>query len=93
MVCTRSIGTWAMDSSSSMALALFGVDASPASSSLTLSSFRLLTRLMVSLMNVSTSAECWRIGASSASAAIFSGPSTAMLSRKIGPLALGFSPL
>jgi hypothetical protein len=65
---------------------------SPASSSLTLSSLRLLTRLMASLMKVSTSAECWRIGASRASAAIFSGPSTAMLSRKVGPFP-GLSPL
>ncbi|MCY1292137.1 hypothetical protein D9M70_413500 [compost metagenome] len=91
MVWTRSIGTWAMDSSSSMTLALFGVPGSPASSSFTLSSLRLLTRLMVSVMKVSTSAECWRMGASRASAAIFSGPSTGMLSRKIGPLSLVFS--
>ncbi|MNY55016.1 hypothetical protein D3C86_1909540 [compost metagenome] len=81
-----------MDSSKSMTRALFGVVVSPASRSLTLSSFRLLTRLMVSLTKVSTSAECWRMGAIKASAAIFSGPSTAMLSRKIGPLTLVFSP-
>ncbi|MNE37495.1 hypothetical protein D3C80_1313460 [compost metagenome] len=92
MVWTFSAGTWAMDSSKSMTRALFGVVVSPASRSLTLSSFRLLTRLMVSLTKVSTSAECWRMGAIKASAAIFSGPSTAMLSRKIGPLTLVFSP-
>jgi len=91
MVWTFSMGTWAMDSSRSTMLALCAVDGSPASSSLTLSSPRLLTRLMVSLTKVSTSAECWRIGASRASAAIFSGPSMVMLSRKVGPLILGFS--
>jgi len=93
MVWTFSTGTWAMDSSSSTILALCGVEGSPASSNFTLSSLRLLVRLMASLIKVSTSAECWRIGASKASAAIFSGPSTAMLSRKVGPLILIFSPL
>ncbi|MNV96100.1 hypothetical protein D3C71_1910630 [compost metagenome] len=76
-----------------MALALLGVEASPPNNSLTLSSLTLLTRLMVSLIKVSTSAECWRIGASRASAAIFSAPSTGMLSRKIGPSLLACSPL
>ncbi|MNI75757.1 hypothetical protein D3C73_1319380 [compost metagenome] len=90
---TFSTGTWAMDSTSSTILALCPLDGSPASSSFTLSSLRLLTRLIASPMNVSTSAECWRIGASSASAAIFSGPSTTMLSRKVGPLILVFSAL
>ncbi|MNP61662.1 hypothetical protein D3C76_1568760 [compost metagenome] len=76
-----------------MTLALFSDEVSPANSNLTLSSLRLLTRLMVSLTKVSTSAECWRIGAIKASAAIFSGPSTARLSRKVGPLILAFSVL
>ncbi|MNV70352.1 hypothetical protein D3C71_1633120 [compost metagenome] len=74
-----------------MTWAFFMAVVSPASSSLTLSSLRLLTRLMVSLTKVSTSAECWRIGAIRASAAIFSGPSTARLSRKVGPLTVVFS--
>ncbi|MNY44802.1 hypothetical protein D3C86_1798600 [compost metagenome] len=78
---TRSSGTWAMDSSRSITRARLVTEVSPASSSLTLSSLRLLTRLMVSLMKVSTSAECWRMGASRASAAICSGPAIGRLSR------------
>ncbi|MNF02882.1 hypothetical protein D3C80_2021010 [compost metagenome] len=88
---TFSTGTWAMDSSSSTIFALCAADGSPAQSILALSSLLLLTRLIASLMKVSTSAECWRIGASRASAATFSGPSMAMLSRKVGPLILAFS--
>ncbi|MNI68449.1 hypothetical protein D3C73_1241470 [compost metagenome] len=91
MVWTFSTGTWAMDSSSSTIFALCAGVGSPARSILALSSLLLLTRLIASLMKVSTSAECWRIGASNASAASFSGPSTAMLSRKVGPLILAFS--
>ena len=40
---------------------------------------------MVSLTKVSTSAECWRIGASSASAASRSGPSSGGAARNWGP--------
>lgn len=93
MVWTRSIGTWAMDSRVSTICAFFSRLVSPAISSLTLSSLPLLARLMASLTKVSTSAECWRMGASRASAAIFSGPSRGRLSRKIGPFSLVFSPV
>ncbi len=80
-VCRRSIGTWAMERIRSITSALRSLDVLPPSSNLTLSSLVLLTRLMASLIKVSTSAECWRIGAKRASAAIFSGPSITVDSR------------
>ncbi|MNE59715.1 hypothetical protein D3C80_1548270 [compost metagenome] len=92
-MCTRSIGMWAMFSSVSTMRERFSRLVSPASSSFTLSSLRLLARLMASLTKVSISAECWRMGASRASAAILSGPSSGGLSRKTGAFSLSFSPL